>query len=54
MKIEVKQFPESQEVMGDADWFPISSDGGEEDLIGNGAMGRIVDSNEEESKTDEN
>ena len=43
MIIEVKQFPESQEVMGKSGWFFISVDGGESDPIGNGAMARIVD-----------
>ena len=42
MIIEVKQFPESQAVMGESGWFFISGDGGESDPIGNGAMARIV------------
>ena len=42
MIIEVKQFPESQEVMDKKDWFLIG-DYGEEIIIGDSAYARVLD-----------
>jgi len=49
MILEVKQWPESQEVMGEEGWFFISSsshDKEEHDLIGDAAYARILDKSE--------
>ncbi len=49
MILEVKQWPESQEVMGEEGWFFISGslhDTGEHDLIGNAAYARILEEKE--------
>ena len=42
MILEVKQWPESQELMDDPEWFPIV-DGGEELILGDSAYARIID-----------
>ena len=41
MVLEVKQWPESQSVMEDSEWFFISGDG-IDDPIGSAAMARII------------
>ena len=43
--LEVKTFPESQEVIDKEGWFPII-DGGKEQIIGDSAYGRIMDESE--------
>ena len=43
MKLEVKQWPESQEVMHDDEWFFIMAGDSENDPLGNSAYARIVD-----------
>ena len=49
MILEVKQWPESQEVMDNPNWFFITSDGenNEHEILGSSAMARII---EEEDK----
>ena len=48
MLIEVKQWPDSQEVMENSDWFFLMSPltNAESDPIGNSAYGRILDESE--------
>ena len=43
--IEVKKWPESQEVMGNPDWFFVMSDAAndEYEILGSSAMARILD-----------
>ena len=41
MKIEIKQFPDSQEVMGDDEWFFIQSE--PYDVLGSSCYGRIIE-----------
>ena len=48
MLIEVKRWPESQDVMDDEEWFFVMSD--DEDVLGPSAYGRIIE--EEESEND--
>ena len=43
--IEVKRFPESQEVMDKKGWFPIG-DYGDEMIIGDSAYGRVMEDDE--------
>ena len=46
--IEVKKWPESQEVMGNPDWFFVMSDAAndEYEILGSSAMARILDKSE--------
>lgn len=57
MILEVKQWPESQEVMEDPDWFWISDDLEENNVIGSSAYARVMDEREyilvEETTADE-
>ena len=48
MLIEVKQWPESQEVMENSDWFFIMAPrtDSESDPIGDSAYGRVLDESE--------
>ena len=49
MILEIKQFPESQEVMDKKDWFPIMDgniDIGKEVHIGDSAYARVLDESE--------
>ena len=46
MILEVKQFPESQEVMDDPEWFMIASLEPNDPGIGNSAYARILDESE--------
>ena len=41
MLLEIKMWPESQEVMDDDEWFFVQSDPGE--ILGSSAYARIVD-----------
>ena len=41
MKIEIKQFPDSQEVMGNDEWFFIQSE--PYDVLGSSCYGRIIE-----------
>ena len=45
MILEVKQWPESQEVMEDSDWFFIQS-GESDEILGNSAYARILNESE--------
>ena len=45
MIVEVKMFPESQEVIDNKEWFPIH-DYGEEMIFGDSAYARVVTENE--------
>ena len=42
MILEVKQWPESQEVMDDDEWFFIMAGNAEEDPLGSSAYARII------------
>ena len=42
MLIEVKQWPDSQEVADDSEWFPVVSANPEKDLLGPSAYARIL------------
>ena len=42
MLIEVKQWPESQEVTDDAEWFPIVARNSEKDPLGPSANARVL------------
>ena len=44
--IEVKQFPESQEVMDNPDWFMIASLETDDTVIGDSAYARVLDESE--------
>jgi len=48
MIIEVKKWPDSQEVDGKPDWFFVASDGAndEYEILGPSAMARILDESE--------
>ena len=48
MLIEVKQFPESQEVMENSDWFFLMAPraDADSDPIGDSAYGRVLDESE--------
>ena len=46
MIIEVKKFPESQEVMDKDDWFFLMTDKMNDSPIGHAAWGRILDESE--------
>jgi len=57
MILEVKRWPESQEVMEDPEWFFITSDGknDEYEILGSSAMARILKKKEiEKEKENEN
>ena len=59
MILEVKHFPESQEVMDKDDWFPILTDSPELRMmknvgIGDSAYARILDETEAQDPGDEN
>ena len=43
--LELKEFPESQEVMDNPDWFPIV-DGGSDIIVGDSAYARVLDDSE--------
>ena len=45
MILEVKKFPESQEVMDNKDWFPLG-DYGKDIIIGDSAYARVLDESE--------
>ena len=45
MILEVKKFPESQEVMDSKDWFPLG-DYGKDMIIGDSAYARVLDESE--------
>ena len=45
MILEVKQWPVSQDIMDDPDWFPIG-EYGEKVIIGDSAYARIMDKSE--------
>jgi len=44
--LELKKFPESQEVMDNPDWFPIVDGGFFNVIIGNSAYVRVLDDSE--------
>ena len=46
MLIEVKQWPESQEVMENSDWFFLMAPRTDSDPIGDSAYGRVLDESE--------
>ena len=47
MILEVKQWPESQDVMDNPDWFFIQSGGNDEyEMLGSSAYARILDESE--------
>ena len=47
MILEVKQWPESQDVMDNPDWFFIQSGGSDEyEMLGSSAYARILDESE--------
>ena len=48
MIIEVKKWPESQDVMDKSEWFFVTSDGknNEYEILGSSAMARILDESE--------
>ena len=41
MKLEIKQWPESQQVMDNEEWFLIQSE--QHDTLGNSCYARIID-----------
>ena len=45
MYLQVKQWPESQEVMDDPNWFFIQSFNEESEILGSSAYARIIDVN---------
>ena len=51
MYLEVKQFPESQKVMDDPNWFFIT-DGLDDSELGHSAYARIIDKELEEIKAE--
>jgi len=46
MILEVKQFPESQEVMDDPEWFFIMDTNSNDNKLGNSSYARILDESE--------
>ena len=46
MILEVKKFPESQEVMDDPDWFLIMDTDINDNILGNSSYARILDKSE--------
>ena len=42
MRLEVKQWPDSQEVADDSEWFPVVSANPEKDPIGPSASARVL------------
>ena len=50
MILEVKQWPESQDVMDNPNWFFITSDGenNEHEILGSSAMARIIEEEDED------
>ena len=53
MILEVKRFPESQEVMDNKEWFPIG-DYGENIIIGDSAYARVLDKEKEDEQSNSN
>ena len=45
MILEVKQFPDSQDVMEDSEWFFIQS-GESDEILGNSAYAKMLDESE--------
>jgi hypothetical protein len=43
MKLEVKKWPHSQDIMDDPDWFPVGAVDGERDFLGPSAYAKILD-----------
>ena len=46
MILEVKQWPKSQEVMEDSDWFFIQTGESDDEILGNSAYARILNESE--------
>ena len=53
MILEVKRFPESQEVMDNKAWFPIG-DYGDDMIIGDSAYARVLDKEKEDEQSNSN